>query len=83
MSSYKLTWLLGAIAFTGMLDPCFTSAFAGPRAETARKCMHYSYLVYPYMRPGSTRGSGARQAYFRDCIDKDGNVPEPQPPRQD
>jgi hypothetical protein len=30
--------------------------------------MHYSYLAYPYKRPGSVRMSGDRQAYFRDCI---------------
>jgi hypothetical protein len=23
------------------------SALAGPSAEVARKCMHYSYVVYP------------------------------------
>jgi hypothetical protein len=53
------------------------SAWAGPSAETARRCMHYSYVVYPYKRPGSVRGSGDRQAYFRDCMAKDGNVPPP------
>ena len=55
----------------------FESALAGPSAETAKRCIHYSYLVYPYKRPGSVRGSGDRQAYFTDCMAKDGNVPEP------
>jgi hypothetical protein len=53
------------------------SALAAPSAETAKRCLHYSYLTYPYRRPGSVRGSGDRQAYFRDCMAKDGNVPPP------
>lgn len=53
------------------------TAVAAPGAETAKRCMHYSYLVYPYNRPGSVRGSGDRQAYFRDCMANDGNVPAP------
>jgi hypothetical protein len=57
------------------------SALAGPSAEVARKCMHYSYVVYPYKRPGSVRMSGDRQAYFRDCVAKEGNIPVPEPPK--
>jgi hypothetical protein len=41
--------------------------------------MHYSYLAYPYKRPGSVRMSGDLQAYFRDCMAKEGNVAEPIP----
>ncbi|HEV2154474.1 hypothetical protein [Bradyrhizobium sp.] len=52
-------------------------AVAAPSAETARKCMHYSYIAFPYKRPGAVRMSGDRQAYFKDCVAKDGNVPEP------
>ncbi len=48
---------------------------AAPGAETAKRCMRYSYLAYPYKRPGSAPMSGDRQAYFRDCMAKDGNVP--------
>jgi len=53
------------------------SAVAGPSAETARRCMQYSYVTYPYKRPGSVRMSGDRQAYFKDCMEKAGNVPAP------
>jgi hypothetical protein len=56
-----------------------TSAPAAPSAEAARRCMHYSYIAYPYKRPGSVRMSGDRQAYFRDCMAKEGKVPEPTP----
>lgn len=42
--------------------------------------MRYSYLAYPYKRPGSVRMSGERQAYFRDCVAKEGNIPAPAPP---
>ena len=48
-----------------------------PSADIARRCLRYAYIVFPYKRPGSVRGSGDRQAYYRDCITKDGNVPEP------
>ena len=56
-------------------------AFAAPSAETARRCMRYSYIVYPYTRPGATRMSGDRQAYFKDCLAKDGFVSDPTPPK--
>jgi len=63
-----------AILTAGLLSK---SALGAPSAETAKRCMRYSYLVYPYKRPGSVRGSSDRQAYFRDCMAKDGNVPTP------
>ena len=53
------------------------SALAAPSAETAKRCIRYSYLVYPYKRPGSVRMSGNRQTYFNDCMARDGNVPRP------
>jgi hypothetical protein len=56
-----------------------SNASAGPNAEVAKRCMHYSYLAYPYKRPGSVRMSGDLQAYFRDCMAKEGNVAEPIP----
>ncbi|KJC45194.1 hypothetical protein UB31_21095 [Bradyrhizobium sp. LTSP849] len=52
----------------------------GPSPEVARKCMRYSYIAYPYQRPGSVRMSGDRQTYFRDCMDKEGNIPVPEKP---
>lgn len=55
------------------------AAQAGPTAEVAKLCLHYSYVAYPYKRPGSVRMSGDRQAYFRDCMTREGKVPEPQP----
>jgi hypothetical protein len=63
-----------AIVIAGLIP---ASASAGPSAETAKRCVHYSYLLYPYKRPGAVRMSGDRQAYFRDCMAKDGNVPVP------
>lgn len=66
-----------AILITAALLP--GSALAGPSAETAKRCVHYSYVVYPYKRPGSVRMSGDRQAYFRDCMTKEGKVPQPAP----
>jgi len=62
----------------GLVPSC---AFAAPSAETAKRCMRYSYIVYPYTRPGAVRMSGDRQAYFKDCLAKDGFVSDPTPPK--
>jgi hypothetical protein len=71
------TAALVVILVAGGLVP--VSASAAPSAETAKRCMHYSYVVYPWKRPGTVRMSGDRQAYFRDCMAKDGNIPPPTP----
>jgi hypothetical protein len=55
------------------------AALAAPSAEVAKRCIHYSYIVYPYKRPGAVPMSGDRQAYFKDCMAKDGEVPAPTP----
>jgi hypothetical protein len=70
--------LVCAILASATLAPA--NALAGPSAEVARKCMRYSYIAYPYKRPGSVRMSGDRQAYFRDCVAKEGNIPAPEEP---
>jgi hypothetical protein len=66
---------VGVAAFVVFASPMDVSA--APSAETARKCVHYSYIAFPYKRPGAVRMSGDRQAYFKDCVAKDGNVPAP------
>jgi hypothetical protein len=53
------------------------TASAAPSAEVAKRCIHYSYLAYPYKRPGSVRMSRDRQAYFKDCTAKKGTFPSP------
>jgi hypothetical protein len=62
-----LAVLLATLACAGFVP---ASALAAPSAEIARKCIHYSYVAYPYKRPGSVRMSGDRQAYFGDCVAK-------------
>lgn len=52
---------------------------AAPTAEVAKRCLHYSYVAYPFKRPGAVQMSGDRQAYFKDCISKNGDIPEPTP----
>jgi hypothetical protein len=69
--------ILLAISAVAALAPAGVSA--APSAEVAKRCIHYSYLVYPYKRPGSVRMSGDRQAYLKECMAKEGNVPEPAP----
>jgi hypothetical protein len=59
-----------------------TNASGAPSAEVAKRCQRYSYLVYPFKRPGAVPMSGSRQAYFKDCLDKNGDVPAPTPPKQ-
>jgi hypothetical protein len=56
-----------------------SQASAAPTAEVAKRCLHYAYIVYPHKRPGAAPASGDREAYFRDCLNKTGEVPEPTP----
>lgn len=80
MSSWlgaALTLLVVQIVGAGL-----SPAAAGPSAETAKKCVRYSYLLYPYQRPGSVRMSGDRNNYFKDCMAKEGMVPAPAPPKE-
>jgi hypothetical protein len=74
-------WILKGIVFAIAVHSQRGIAVAGPSADVARKCMRYSYVAYPYKRPGSVKGSGDRQAYFMDCMAKEGNVPAPPLPR--
>jgi hypothetical protein len=64
-------------AMLANVAPVPAGAAAAPSAEVAKLCMRYSYVVYPYKRPGSVRMSGDRQNYFKDCVARDGKVPEP------
>jgi hypothetical protein len=70
--------LLATLAYVAFFP---ASALAGPSAEIARKCMHYSYVAYRYKRPGSVRMSGDRQAYFRDRVAKEGTTAAPEQPK--
>ncbi|MET4456718.1 hypothetical protein ABIB10_006839 [Bradyrhizobium sp. RT3b] len=72
-------WVLGA-SVVALTVSYGTSAVAAPSADAARKCMRFSYLAYPYKRPGSAPGTADRQTYFKECMGKDGNVPEPAHP---
>jgi hypothetical protein len=67
-----------ALATTITLMPL--QASAAPTAEVAKRCIHFAYILYPFKKPGAAPASGAREAYFRDCLNKDGEVPEPEPP---
>jgi hypothetical protein len=53
-----------------------------PTAEVAKKCLHYSYIAYPFTVPGKVRMSSDRHDYFKACIEKNGDVPQPvRPPK--
>lgn len=56
------------------------NVWAGPAPEVAKRCLHFSYIAYPFKRPGAVPMSGDRQAYFKDCMAKNGAVPVPTPP---
>ena len=68
-------------ALLANVAPVPARAAAAPSAEVAKLCMRYSYVVYPYKRPGSVRMSGDRQNYFKDCVAREGKVPEPASPK--
>jgi len=69
------------LALLANVAPVPARAAAAPSAEVAKLCMRYSYVVYPYKRPGSVRMSGDRQNYFKDCVTREGKVPEPASPK--
>lgn len=56
------------------------AASAAPSAEVAKRCVRYGYIAYPFKRPGSVPMSGDRQAYIKDCMAKNGDVPAPPKP---
>lgn len=58
-----------------------SAASASPSAEVAKRCVHFGYVAYPFKRPGSGPMSGDRQAYIKDCLAKNGDVPAPTPPK--
>jgi hypothetical protein len=69
--------LFGCIGLTGL-----PAASAAPTTEVAKRCLHYAYIVYPFKRPGAVPMSGDREAYFRDCLAKNGEVPAPARPNK-
>lgn len=54
------------------------SANAAPTREVANVCRGLAYKAYPYQRPGSAKGSGARYEFFKDCVAKEGKIDVPQ-----
>ena len=71
------------LALAAVLSATPRQASAAPTAEVAKRCLHYAYIAYPFKMPGAAPASGAREAYFRDCLNKDGDVPEPtRPPKK-
>jgi hypothetical protein len=77
-NSNLLTRAVLAAAIAMVLAPSQTNA--APTAEVARRCLRYAYILYPHHRPGSMPASAGRETYFRDCLNKNGEVPEPTPP---
>jgi hypothetical protein len=77
-SIVRSTGLLAVLAVAASFWPSESSA--GPSAETAKKCLRYAYIAFPYRRPGSVPMSGDRQNYFKECMAKEGDVPQPAPP---
>jgi hypothetical protein len=73
-----------AVATTAFIALEFSAldVSAAPSAEVAKLCLHYAYVAYPFKRPGAVHMSGDRQAYFQDCMGKNGRVPPPAGPAQ-
>jgi hypothetical protein len=82
MMSYQRMKTVGTVVIIAGVALALNSpgVSAAPSAEVAKRCLHYAYIVYPYKRPGAVRMSGDRQAYFKDCMEKNGDVPAPTPP---
>lgn len=49
-------------------------------AELAKKCQRLAAQAYPPVLAGMKKGNAANErAYFKECVSKDGNMPEPEP----
>ncbi len=81
--TYFLTTRVAKLAVIAALAVTLSSVdvWAAPSAEVAKRCMHFSYVMYPFKRPGAVRMSGDRQAYFKNCMEKNGDVPVPASPK--
>jgi hypothetical protein len=69
-----------AVVFAVDLARVPRAAAEAPTAEVAKRCLHYAYIVYPFKRPGAVPMSGDRQAWFKDCLAKNGEVFMPEGP---
>lgn len=74
--------ILAAVFLALAVSTSMAELPVAPTPEVAKKCMIYSYRVYPWKRPGSVKGSPARGIYMRDCVAKGGDVPEPPEPEK-
>ncbi len=75
-------YVLAAIFLALSVSISVAEVPVAPTPEVAKKCMIYSYRVYPWKRPGSVKGSPARGLYMRDCVAKGCDVPEPPEPEK-
>lgn len=73
---------IGALMVIAGLAQSHPALSAAPTAEVAKRCLRYAYTVYPFQRPGAAPMSGDRQAYFKDCLAKNGDVPVPARPNR-
>lgn len=71
---------LAGVAILATMTFVSSQVSAAPTSEVAKRCLHYAYIAYPHRPPGVAPASGDREAYFRDCLKKDGEVPTPTPP---
>jgi hypothetical protein len=81
MTLLRIEWA-AMLALIAAFNLDLSGVSAAPSAEVAKRCLHYAYIVYPFKRPGAVRMSGDRQAYFRDCMAKNGDVSVPTPANQ-
>jgi hypothetical protein len=77
ISSWTRRAAMLALIVAANVVPSRQAAADPPTAEVAKRCLHYAYIVYPFKRPGAVRMSGDREAWFRDCLAKNGEVPQP------
>ena len=76
-SSWTIQAAMFVLIVAANLAPSPRAAAEPPTAEVAKRCLHYAYIAYPWKRPGAVRMSGDREAWFRDCLAKNGEVPKP------
>jgi hypothetical protein len=71
-----LARFIAAVLLTQVLIISTASPAAAITADLAKKCRDMAVKAHPPTVAGSTPYAAAERDYFRDCISKNGNIPD-------
>jgi hypothetical protein len=71
-----LTGFIVAVLLTQVLVISTASPAVAITADLAKKCREMAIKAHPPTQAGSTPYAAAERDYFRECISKNGNMPD-------